>query len=284
MQVPSEFAVLLLVSFVVSFANEISHGRYLGPALVCLTAALATLAWRFLSRTRGQVVATGGRHPLYLSLMWCALASMPVTALLDPKILAHPHMSLAVLRGLEVASFVLLFTYLPFLGGERESQFVRHARFAAFGAVTLFAGVAIIHISPAPGIDVWDVQMQGAKTLLRGENPYSAVSVPATTPDHAFASVPYVYAPGALYAGVIGLLVGGDVRYAMLIAVLIAGVSLRIVARKSAGGARSVAASLIEDAPALFVWLMPPLAFVIELSWTDPVQLMLICTAVAAVV
>ncbi len=161
---------------------------------------------------------------------------------------------------------------------------MRSLRFAAFGAVTLAMGIAIIRISPAPGIDVWDLQMHGARALLHGENPYVTVTVPDTTPIHPYPYVPYVYAPGTLYAGAIGLIVGGDVRYAALIALLVTGASLRTVARKPSGGPGLAVPSLVEDAPALFVWLMPPLAFIIELSWTEPVQLMLVCLAVVAAV
>jgi hypothetical protein len=282
----SEVGVFLFVSFLVSFANEISHGRYLGPAVACLAFALVVLAWRFVAAGAGPVAPAETRAKPTLWLVGCAAASMPVTALLDPKILAHPHTSLGVLRALEGASLLLLASYLPFLGARADSELVRRVRFAGFGAITLAAGAAIIHISPAPGIDVWDLQMQAAKALLRGENPYVGLTVPDTTPIHPYPTVPYVYAPGTLYAGVIGLWVGGDVRYAMLIALLVSGAALRMIARKRKPNAqpRPAIASLAEDAPALFVWLMPPLAFIIELAWTEPVQLMLICLAVGAAV
>jgi hypothetical protein len=283
MPLPSDFGILLLVSFLVSFANEISHGRYLGWALLCLSLALLVLTWRFLGGMRDRSVATAKRRSLHLWLIWCALTSMPITALLDPKILAHPHMSLGLLRALEVVSIALVFTYLPFLNKRSDSQIVRNVRFAAFGAVVVAAGIAIIHISPAPTIDVWDLQMHGAKALLRGENPYVTVAVPDTTPaNHPFPYVPYLYAPGTLYAGAIGLLVGGDVRYAMLIALIVTGAALRVISLQPSGAVGSGLPSLVEDAPALFVWLMPPLAFIIELSWIDPVQLLLICLAGAA--
>ncbi len=116
MTFPSEFAVLLLVSFLVSFANEISHGQYLGPALLCVTFALAILAWRFFAGMRDSAIAAEGRPKLVRWLIWCAVASMPITAMCDPKILVHPHASIGVVRALEVASIPLLVTYLPFLG------------------------------------------------------------------------------------------------------------------------------------------------------------------------
>lgn len=267
-----------------SFANEISHGRYLGPAVACLAFALLVLGWRFVVSLRIPAVGESALPRLTLWLIWCAVASMPITAWLDPKILAHPHTSLWPLRALEGGSILLLASYIPFLGDRTDSQLVRRVRFACFGAITFASGAAIIHISPAPGIDVWDLQTQAAKALLRGENPYVGLTVPDTTPIHPYPTVPYVYAPGTLYAGVVGLFLGGDVRYAMLLALLVSGAALRKIARKPAGASTSPLPSLVEDAPALFVWLMPPLAFIIELAWTEPVQLMLICLAVCAAV
>jgi hypothetical protein len=277
-----EFAVLLGVSFVVGFADEISHGRYLGPALACLALALAVLTWRFVAGIAAPAPAPAPAPASAVTLgIWVVVTSMPVTALLDPKILAHPHSSLWMLRALEVASILLLTTYLPFIASGADTPLVRRVRFAAFAAVTLAGGVAILHISPAPTIDVWDLQMHGARALLRGENPYVTVTVPDTTPIHPFPYVPFVYAPGTLYAGVIGLLIGGDVRYAMLIALGLAGLALRAIARPPPHASTPALASLVEDAPALFVWLMPPLAFILELGWTDPIQLGLICVGVA---
>jgi hypothetical protein len=271
------------VSFLVSFANEISHGRYLGPALACLAFALGVLVWQFARELRAPSPPVEARSNLISISIWVALASMPVTALLDPKILAHPHTSLLALRAFEVLSIPMLATYLPFLDRKLGSKAARDARFWAFAALTLAAGTAIIHISPAPVIDVWDLQMHGARALLRGENPYVSVTVPDTTPIHPFPTVPYVYSPGSLYAGVIGLLVGGDVRYAMLLALVISGVALRAITLVPDERSREPFAALAEDAPALFVWLMPPLAFILELAWTEPVQLMCICVGAAAV-
>jgi hypothetical protein len=217
---------------------------------------------------------------------------MPITALLDPKLIAYPHASLAALRALQVASLLLLGTYLPFLGARIEPRVMRRARFFAFGALAFASGVIVIRLSPAPIIDVWDLQMRAAKALLRGENPYVTVTAPLTCPqweEAGFTQNPYCYLPGALYVGVIGLLTGNDVRYAMLFAIMAAGAALGAIPRSPGsclGQANSSAGeprvSLVEDAPALFLWLMPSLFFILEMAWLDPVSLACVCIAVAA--
>ncbi|MEO8876840.1 MAG: hypothetical protein ABI461_14700, partial [Polyangiaceae bacterium] len=72
----------------------------------------------------------------------------------------------------------------------------------------------------------------------------------------------------------------GDVRYAMLAAVMIAGCALRFLARKATAGTN--APSFAEDAPAFFYFLTPKLFFVIEQAWTEPISVMFACLAVAA--
>lgn len=277
---PSEFGQLLLASFLLSFAVVISHGRYFEPALACIVVAFALLVSCFAASVRATPSAAVPRPAFAL----IGAAIMQLTALLDPKLIVYPHTPVSGVRAVEILSILLLTTYLPFLGTRREPHVVRTVRFAAFGALTLAGGLATIHISPAPLIDVWDVQMRGAHALLRGENPYVAVTAATTSAEWGalgFSSVPYVYSPGSLYVGLLGLAVGRDVRYAMLLATIVTGVTLRSIARPAHRGEASTLASFLEDAPALFVWLMGPLFFILEQAWIDPIQLVLVCAAVA---
>jgi hypothetical protein len=298
---PIEFDVFLLVSFAVGFANAISHGRYLGAALACLAVALVLLGWSFVERLKPQTSILRPSPPGSGWVLWVMLASMPVTALLDPKVILYPRGSLAPLRWLEAASLALLVTYLPFMARPSEAGTIRggpgslrvkpavlrRARFAAFLALTLATGIAVIKLSPAPDIDVWPMQMRAAEALLEGKNPYSTVLVPTpsgalySTPGHVVSAVPFVYGPGTFFAGALGLLVGRDVRWTMLLAVLATGLALRAIARPTTSP-RALRCSWVEDAPALFVWLTPLLAQVVEQSWTDPVQLMLVTVGCAA--
>jgi hypothetical protein len=273
---------LLLVTFLVSFANAISHGRYSAPAVGLLAIALGVLGWSFIADLRTTATATAPQEGFSLGLLWAALASMPVTALLDPKLIAYPHTSLVPLRALQVGSLLLLGTYLPFVGGRFEPRGIRCVRFLAFAALALATGLVVIRLSPAPIIDVWDLQMRGAKALLRGENPYVTVTAPLTCPEweeKGFTENPYCYFPGALYFGAIGVLVGNDIRYSMLIAIIAAGAALRAIPRSRDLGEPRV--SLVDDAPALFLWLMPSLFFILEMAWLDPLSLACVCIAVA---
>ena len=276
--VPVDFGALLLVSFLLGFANAISHGSYSGPALALIAAALVLLTWRFVAGARGVAEPALSGRPVVFGLVMVALLSLPVIAFCDTRLIIWPRSPWHVGRAAEIASFLVLLTYVPYVSGKRrETERAKHLRFAALGALVLAAGLATLHVSPAPGIDVWDLQNRGALALLRGENPYVTVTVPDTDPENVMI-IPYVYPPTALYAGVLGLVIGGDVRFAMLAAVMITGFALRSIARRSPLSLPSVA----EDAPALFFWLTPVLCLVLELSWIDPIQIMLLSVAVAA--
>ena len=278
MKLPFDFGPLLLASFFLAFANAISHGTYSEPALVLIVAGLGTLGWRYLKSPRAaDVPPSSGRPTLVLALVLVGLLSMPVTSFFDQKLIAHPHGPIHLVRYVEIASFLLLLTYLPFLSGRPEPPRLKAPRFALFGALMLIGGLATIHISPAPVIDVWTIQMRGAEALLAGHNPYTTVTVPDTDPENTMA-IPYVYPPTALYFAALGILLGKDVRYAMLLSVFVAGLALRLITHESGLRLPSIA----KDAPALFVWLTPLLFLILELSWIDPVQVMLICVGVAA--
>jgi len=139
----------------------------------------------------------------------------------------------------------------------------------------LVGGWEVLHVSPHPAIDVWTLQQAGAGELTQGHNPYSAVAVPDTGPRSGL--VPYTYPPLQLYATLPAYMIGGDVRYAMLGAVVLTGVALRMLTRRVAD-----LPSLAQDAPALVIWLTPKLFLIIEQAWVDPVGLALLCLAVWA--
>lgn len=282
---PRDYAWLLVVAFLFGLANAISHGRWQPFAFALLVVALGVLAWRFFvaARPRAAIADAAGTERV-LWVVFALLASMPITGLVDPKILAQPARSLAIVRATELASLALVASYAPFLvAGRVEPERLRAARFVAFAIVFLVAGVSVIQISPAPGIDVWTIQMRGGEVLLEGKNPYVWASVPDTDPENDF-TVPFVYPPTAAYAAAIGVALFRDVRYVLLGAMFVAGLALRFIARRApARGARPLPA-LAEDAPALFFWLTPMLLMVVELSWLDPLQVALIALGVAAFV
>ena len=282
---PDDYVWLLVMSFLFGIANAISHGRWQPLACVLLIVALGILTWRFAIASRTPV---GGestmRQARVLAAVFAMLLSLPLTALVDPKILAQPAHSIAVVRMAQVASVALVASYVPFMTGRRpEPEGLRRARFVAFAIVFLVAGVSVIHITPAPGIDVWTIQMKGGEVLLDGKNPYVWASVPDTDPENDF-TVPFVYPPAAVYASALGVALFRDVRYVLLGTMFVAGVALRFVTRRAASRSGRSLPALLEDAPALFFWQTPMLLMVVELSWLDPLQVMLISAGVAAFV
>jgi hypothetical protein len=124
---------------------------------------------------------------------------------------------------------------------------------------------------------VWTVQQLGAEDLKARYNPYDGVAVRDTGP-RVGDDVPYVYPPLQLYVTLPAYVLAGDVRYTMLAAILLAGFGIRHITRRS----RAELPSIAEDAPALFLWLMPKLFFIVEQGWVDPVQVMLVVFTLAA--
>jgi len=270
---PYDFGPLLLVSFLLGIANAISHGTYLAPALGIIVVALVVLAWRFIGSPRKEH-APESRVGLIARLLVVGLVALQVAALFDRKVVPDPHGSTTLVRAAEIGACLLLLSYVPFLGARRETRRMRDARFIGFALLVVVAGACTIHATPGPTIDVWTIQMRGAEALLHGENPYVTATVEDTDPENAFV-VPYVYPPTAIYVGAICLALGRDVRWAMLVAMVVTGFALRWISR-------SKLPSIFEDAPALFYWLTPLLVFVLECSWLDPLQVMLITVGLAA--
>ncbi len=269
-------ALAFAASTLLGLANAISHGTYLLAALALIAVALAALSIAFGSAARGpQDQDLAGREHVVLFFV---LVAMPAVAFLDPKVLAHAKDPWLIGRAGEVVALLLVLSYAPFLGARREPAWLGPLRFGSFALVVVVCGASVLKSSPDPGIDVWTIQMRGAEALLRGENPYVTVTVPDTDPEATF-SVPYVYPPTALYAGVLSLLAFGDVRGLPIVWILVTGAALRSITKRD-----ELAPTIVKDAPALLVWLTPLLYLVIERAWLDPLQLALIACGVAAFV
>jgi hypothetical protein len=256
--------------------------------------ALSVAGWRFLRAVRGSrstADAPPSARPTILVVL-VLLVTNAIMGWVDLTILPEEAMARwQVGRVARLISSLLLLTYLPFLppraGGVTRSDppAWRTARFALLGACLLFAGIDVIRASPEPGIDVWTIQQRGAEVLLAGQNPYVAATVPDTDPETDF-TVPYVYPPLAVLVGALGRAGGGDVRFAHLGMLLVSGWALRRIARGRArttpGGENEALPSLLEDAPALFLWQWPPVFMILDRAWIDPLQVMLVTLVVAA--
>jgi hypothetical protein len=282
-----DWALVLAVLF--GLATAIHHGRWDPSAFAVLMVALALLGWRFFVALRRRKALEAPRDAVALGrgrakvvLVFALLVVMAIVSLLDRTVLPEAAMARWSLgRAAQVLSWALAITYAPFLSGRREPEVLKTLRFGGFAALLCVAGLSVIHASATPDIDVWTIQQRGAEVLLEGKNPYVWATVPDTDPETDF-TVPYVYPPMALYVGVIGRLVGGDVRYALLGTLLATGLALRYIARRRDRSHANATPSLVEDAPALFLWQAPPLFMVLDRSWIDPVQILLVTLGVAA--
>jgi hypothetical protein len=272
------FLLGLLASFFFSVSIGFSNGAYSEPALLYVTLGFAVLMLGFVLQLLRRPLSQRASLWLTSGLVLLGLLAMCLLGWTDPNLLLMPQTDWATGRQMLLTNLLLTLSYLPFtLLGRPEPGWLRHGRFGLFALLLLVAGFDTVHSSPRPWIDVWEVQQEGAKALVQGLNPYEVVNV-QDTGGRATLDVPYVYAPLQLFATVPAWVLGGDVRYAMITALLLTGFALRFIAQR---GGRGMPA-LLEDAPALFLWLSPKLFFIVQQSWVDPVQLMWITLATTA--
>jgi hypothetical protein len=273
---PSGFAPMLLASFLFGMAITFNRGAYSEGALVLVLLGLGILVFCLIEGSRRRLSIE--RNPrLLLMLIWLGLLAMAFYAWND-EVIIYPVRPWDLGRKTQVASLLLLLTYLPFLTGQwREPRALRIGRFAAFAVVVALGGADVIRASPQPRIDVWTVQQDGAEALRHWKNPYTEVAEAATGPG-VIGAVPYVYPPTQVYLTLPAYVLAKDVRFTMLGAILVAGFALRYITARARTGLPSIA----QDAPALYLWLMTKLFFILEQAWVDPVQVMLIALTSAA--
>lgn len=275
--IPLAYGMAILASLVFGVAIVPGNGQYQIVAVGLVVAGLLLLGLMLVKQWRMMPVA-GRDVTSLLGLMWMALFVMAWAVRHDDSPLASAHIPWTTGRIAQSSMLVLLVSYLPalFMPGLKEKPQWRHVRFALLAVCVLVGGWIVVHVSPQPAIDVWHLQQDGARLLSIGENPYPVVAVEDTGSKPAGA-VPYAYPPLQLYATLPAFLLGGDVRYTMVLAVVVAGCAIRGIALR----ARRMPA-LAQDAPALALWLSPKLFLILEQAWVDVVGLALVCCAVWA--
>ncbi len=273
-------ARFLAASMCIGVAVEISDGHYSLPALLAVAIALALVAvhWaRRMLRPTEEDAAGDSRAPMLL--VAAGVIAMLWLAMNDERLVLYAvrpwRLTIVALctMGIAVASYVP-----AILRGTAENQDFRHVRFAVILACVFAGGVDTIRASPIPAVDVWVVEMDGADALMHGKNPFAVVSVKSTAPNHAGPNSPYVYTPLQLFITTPAKAIAGDIRYAMLVAILVAGCAMRFATRRVWEDGPSFA----EDAPALCYFATPKLFFILEQAWTEPVSVMFVSLVVAA--
>ncbi|GAA0323866.1 hypothetical protein [Kineococcus aurantiacus] len=153
---------------------------------------------------------------------------------------------------LGVAAFAVAGLLLPGRGTSRGLALT----VAAAGAAA--AGALVVTGDPAPRIDVWVVLQQAADAMARGESIYGRRWVGSPGISDAFAYLPWTAVLSAP-----GRWVAGDVRWAMLLLVLVSAVAVAAVGRWRRGAVGAAALLL----------LAPGSSTLVEQAWTEPTVL-----------
>jgi hypothetical protein len=277
---PSAYATALSASFAIGLGISISNGAYSIPAAICVAIAIGLLGKRWLTQIRGAKPRESDRDfRAVLLFAACGAFALAWVAINDERLVLGATRPWRITETSLVALAAIVTTYVTaILRGTVEADWFRNARFVLISACVLTGGIDAIRSSPHPDVDVFNVEQQGADVLARGENPFTHLSVQNTAPGHVGPNLPYVYTPVQLFVTLPAKKIAGDVRYAMLVSILIAGAAMRSLARTALPSTTSFA----EDAPALFYFLTPKLFFVIEQAWTEPISVMFASLAVLA--
>jgi hypothetical protein len=155
--------------------------------------------------------------------------------------------------------------------------------FPALLAVSLLLGIWMIHSAPAPGIDVWVFQQNGADELLQGRNPYAMTfpdiyhsSFSNFAPAYARSLVAgdrvqfgFIYPPLSLLLSTLGYAIAGDHRYAQVLALVLAAA---FIGYARPGRLSKLAAALLLFTPRVF--------FVLGRAWTEPFVLLFLAITI----
>jgi hypothetical protein len=147
-------------------------------------------------------------------------------------------------------------------------------------ATTAYLGNWAIVNCPSPHIDVYVFQRDSGAALLQGQNPYAITFPNIFAPDtrlygvgvvqHDRLQFGYPYFPETLLAIVPPQLLGLDVRYTNLLAVLLSAILIVIISPGAFGFGAAI----------LFL-TTPRLCFVLEKSWIEPMVLLTLVATVA---
>lgn len=271
---PRETLMLFAFSYLMGLVMLMTAGIYDGPlaepALGLVVVGLGLVVALYARALRRRAALRPARRWV-LVVVVVALGVFTLATFADARLLIHGLSAPRLIHVIEIAQLALLATYVPSsLKGIPERATWASVRFACFAIMFLAGGISVIYLSPHPAVDVWEVHTAGARALLHGLNPYDLANV--HVPDQStvgFPNIAFLYPPTPCYANTLAYGLGGDVRWGPLTALLTAGVAMRFIARRRAGERPSPMPSLLEDGPALLVWLTPKAYFFLEVSWND---------------
>ena len=253
-----------LAAFALGQAVQVANGRLSHASIRWLTLAMVAALIGVVSPSPRWVEERGERL-----LVWTLGAGLAwqfsVLFTAPPGIYLRPQGAAVTPAQFYVALAVAM---VLACGCLRERPWLGRLHLPALIAVFLYLGRWILLASPSPFIDVFMFQRDGAAALLRGHNPY-ALRYPDIYGSSPFygeglsvngvLQFGYPYMPLSLLLVLPGHLLGGDFRYAQLVAMAS---TAALVALAGPGRVGLAAGAMLLFTPRVF--------FVLEQGWTEP--------------
>lgn len=263
----------LAAATVLGLTLQLTNGNLREDAILGLTRALALALGGIAASRLGRW--TPGVEAVLAVLLGGALLLQ-----LEALVQEHPAMYLRLGGPWPYAPLYLRLAAEALIAGAllAGSERARRWLVLALLAVHFSLGVWLLRTSPSPWIDVFIFETQGVEALLQGRNPY-AMTFPNIYGDGGFYGEGLVengrllfgfpYPPLSLYFSTLGKVLGGDPRFAKLVAITLAA-GLMAYARGGRLGAGAAALLL----------LTPRGLFVLEQAWTEPFLIFLLAATV----
>ncbi len=211
-----------------------------------------------------RFVTLGG---LFVSLMMVVLGSV-----LAPSPLAALARTLLL-----VPAILIVFRHITSSteASHSASRLFRSGITLLLASTVLVIGVFGI-VGPRPVVDVLDMHVGAAETISNGGNPYTDFEVRNTNPylEQESDFVGYVYSPLALVSFVGAEWLGGDARWASIVAAM-----AFVVLLVQPWSAATVEVTAARAAMALVFVSLPYLGAMFHLGWTDLLALPFLATA-----
>ncbi len=264
------FAVPLLwccAAVALGIAVQVNLGFYYPSALLWL--GIGGILMLVASRVPFPILAGRQGANLLMGLLFAGwlwqfliLTGQPLAAFKTP---VSSEMRSVMALTLVLAGVLVLMGFVPLV--QKRSHLDR-ARFMGVLVLYFALSILVVKASPAPKIDVWDLQQLSCQALIQGTNPYG-ITIPDTY-DGAVNYGPeiqkngqilfgYCYPPLSLLLTLPGYLLFGDHRYSQVAALAIAAALM--------GFARPGRLSFAATSLFLFT---PRMFYVIEQAWTEP--------------
>ncbi|MEZ0164041.1 hypothetical protein AB2L27_04580 [Kineococcus sp. LSe6-4] len=218
---------------------------------VAVAVVVVALAWTAREGTGGDP----GR-PESRTGSWVPSAVLAVVGLVHLTLTPFSYLDTRALSGVQLTLGVASVAAAGLLLPGRGASHALAGALALVGAVA--SGALVIVGDPAPRIDVWVILQQAADATGRGESVYGRQWVGSPGISDAFAYLPWttvLSAPGRWIAG--------DVRWAMLVLVVVSALAVAAVGRWRRGAVAAAALLL----------LAPGSSTLIEQAWTEPTVL-----------